>query len=151
MVKNLKDNFPHSISCGLINPSKTDTRKISKAILNKINIQIVSSTKVNQWKNSDSIINWFTNIPEKKLYTLLFLILKISTVQSPWNSSTKHCRSQKVYVKSPMNRLLLLCKPKHYFLTIANHGLKSLGIKISMFLWAVLMQRKFLKLLELTF
>ena len=37
-VKDHKDNFPHSISCRLINPSKTDIGKISKTILDKINI-----------------------------------------------------------------------------------------------------------------
>ena len=63
-VKDHKDNFPHSISCRLIDPSKTDIGKISKAILDKINIQLLSSIKVNQWKNSDSVINWFKNIPE---------------------------------------------------------------------------------------
>ena len=63
-VKDHKDNFPHNISCRLIDPSKTDIGKISKAILGKINIQLLSSIKVNQWKNSDSVINWFKNIPE---------------------------------------------------------------------------------------
>ena len=45
--------------------------KISKTIFDKINIQLVSSIKVNQWKNSDSVINWFKSIPEKKLCTFI--------------------------------------------------------------------------------
>ena len=44
MVKDHEDNFPHSISCRLINPSKTDTG------FNKINIRLVSSIKLNQRK-----------------------------------------------------------------------------------------------------
>ena len=44
--KDHKENFPHSISCRLINPSKTNIGKISKTILDKI--QLVSSVKVNQ-------------------------------------------------------------------------------------------------------
>ena len=47
-VKDHKDNFPHSMSCRLINPSKTDIVKISKVIINKINTQSVSSIKVTQ-------------------------------------------------------------------------------------------------------
>ena len=74
-VKNHKDNFPHSIRCRLINPSKTDIEKISKTILDEIIIHLVSSIKVNQWKNSDSVINWFKNIPEKKSCT--FIVLNI--------------------------------------------------------------------------
>lgn len=56
------------------------------------------------------------------------------------------------YVKSPMKRFVLSCKRgKHYFLTITSHGLKSAGIKLLKFLWAALMERKFVKLLEATF
>ena len=65
-VKDHHDYFCHSISCRLTNQSKTDTWKISNAILNKINVQLLSFTKVNQLENSDFIINWFKNIPEKK-------------------------------------------------------------------------------------
>ena len=62
--------FPTSVF-RIINPSKTVIGKISKTIFDKINIQLVSSIKVNQWKNSDSVINWFKNIPEKKLCTFI--------------------------------------------------------------------------------
>ena len=70
-VKNHKANFPHSSRCRLINPSKTDIGKISKTILDEIIIHLVSSIKVNQWKNSDTVINWFKNIPEKKSCTFI--------------------------------------------------------------------------------
>ena len=36
-VKDHKKDFPHKISCRLINPSKSDIGKISKHILDKIN------------------------------------------------------------------------------------------------------------------
>ena len=68
------DDLTHSMSCRLINPSKTNIAKNSKAMLNKIKIQLLSSIKVNQWKKSDSVINWFKNIPEKKSCTLLFTL-----------------------------------------------------------------------------
>ena len=70
-IKDHEDNFPHSISCRLINPSKADIGKICKAILDKINILLVSSIKVNQWKNNDSVNDWFKNIQEKKSYTFI--------------------------------------------------------------------------------
>ena len=40
-----KEGFPHTLSCRLINPSQSDTGKISKSILDKINKAIVSTTK----------------------------------------------------------------------------------------------------------
>ena len=47
----------------LINPLKSDIGRISKQILDKTNLKLISGTKVNQWKNSTSVIEWFNNIP----------------------------------------------------------------------------------------
>ena len=64
-IKDHKEDFPNKISCRLINPSKSDIGKISKQILDKMNFKIISETKLNQWKNSTSVIEWFNNIPNK--------------------------------------------------------------------------------------
>ena len=64
-VKEHKEDFPHKISCRLINPSKTDIGKISKHVLDKVNQKLLSVTEVNQWKNSHSVIEWFKNIRNK--------------------------------------------------------------------------------------
>ena len=64
-VKDHKEDFPHKISCSLINPSKSGIGKISKHILDKINQQMRSETEVNQWKNSCEVIEWFKNIRNK--------------------------------------------------------------------------------------
>ena len=42
-VKDHKEDFPHKISCRLINPSKSDIGKLSKIILDKINSDLHSS------------------------------------------------------------------------------------------------------------
>ena len=63
-VKDHKEGFPHTLSLRFINPSKSDIGKISKSILDKINKAIVSTTSVNQWKNTSK---WFKNIPEKRV------------------------------------------------------------------------------------
>ena len=47
-IKDHKEGFPDKISCRLINPSKTDTGKISKQILDKVNTSILEKIKVNQ-------------------------------------------------------------------------------------------------------
>ena len=59
-------DFRNKISCRLINPSKSSIRKISKAILYKINQQIKLITKVNQWKDISSVIKWFNNFENKE-------------------------------------------------------------------------------------
>ena len=62
-IKDHKDEFPHKISCRLINPSKSD---ISKVIKDKINTKLLEVYKVNQWKNTKSVIDWYNNIRGKR-------------------------------------------------------------------------------------
>ena len=64
-VKDHKDEFPNKIPCRLINPSKPNLGKISKVILDKINQSIVKSTLINQWKNTQAVLNWFDKIENK--------------------------------------------------------------------------------------
>ena len=49
----------------LISPSKSDIERTSKQMLDKINLKLTSDTKVNQWKNSTSVIEWFNGILNK--------------------------------------------------------------------------------------
>ena len=42
--------------------------KVSKQILEAINIKIRNELKVNQWRKTEDVINWFVNIPDKALH-----------------------------------------------------------------------------------
>ena len=64
-IKDHKEGFSNKISSRLINPSKTDIGKISKQILDRISNNMVEKNKVNQWKNTSSIIEWYRNIKRK--------------------------------------------------------------------------------------
>ena len=64
-LKDHKENFSTSPKCRLINPSKSELGKISKAKVEKINDSIKSQLNINQWKNTDQVITWFENIPNK--------------------------------------------------------------------------------------
>ena len=64
-IKDHKEGFSDKISCRLINPSKTDIGKISKQILDKANTSILEKIKVNQWKSTSSVIEWYYNIKRK--------------------------------------------------------------------------------------
>ena len=46
-IKDHKEGSPHYVSCRLLNPSKMNIGKISKILLDKINLAVPFSTKIN--------------------------------------------------------------------------------------------------------
>ena len=66
-VKGHKECFHHTLSFRFINPSKSDIGKISKSIIDKINKAVLSTTSVNQWKNTSDFIKWFKSIRNKRV------------------------------------------------------------------------------------
>ena len=50
----------------MINPSKSNLGKVSKIISEKINQHLVTSTNINQWKNTQNVLYWFDKIDNKK-------------------------------------------------------------------------------------
>ena len=77
-VKDHKEDFPHKISCRLINPSKWDIGKLSKIILDEINSDVPSSVQVNQWKNSQAVVEWLKNIRNKN--NASFIVFNIENI-----------------------------------------------------------------------
>ena len=65
-VKDHKESFPNNVKCRLINPSKSELGKVSKRILSNIVETVRNKTKLNHWKNSESVINWFVNLQGKE-------------------------------------------------------------------------------------
>ena len=65
-IKDCKDDFPHKILRRLINTSKRDIGKFSKVIIDKINTKLLEVCKVNQQKNTQSVIDWYINIRSKR-------------------------------------------------------------------------------------
>ena len=70
-LKDHKPNFNNKPSCRLINPCKPELGKISKQIVEKIVHDVKSKTNINQWKNTNDVINWFNNIENKNSHTLI--------------------------------------------------------------------------------
>ena len=64
-LKDHKENFMSKPTCRLINPSKNELGKVSKQILEDINREVVSTLKLNQWKDTNEVIRWFENIEGK--------------------------------------------------------------------------------------
>ena len=64
-LKDHKENFASYPKCGLINPAETELGIICKKYLENISKQITESIKLNQWRNTHSVIAWFKSIPNK--------------------------------------------------------------------------------------
>ena len=70
-LKDHKDNFLNNPTCRLINPTKSEIRRVSKEILDKINAAVVHKTSVQQWKNTRDALDWFKKIPDKEEHSFV--------------------------------------------------------------------------------
>ena len=60
--------------------------RIIKTILDKINVNLRNSLHLNQWKNTQEVIDWFKGIDNKQHYKLSYLISKVFTRQFQRNN-----------------------------------------------------------------
>ena len=65
-LKDHKPNFQNVQTCRLINPTKSEIGKVSKKILEKIVLTVREKTKFNHWRKTQSVIDWFKTIKDKK-------------------------------------------------------------------------------------
>ena len=65
-LKDHKPTFHDHPTCRLINPTKSEIGVISKQILDEINTSIINSTRINQWKNTSSVLKWFNSLENKE-------------------------------------------------------------------------------------
>ena len=65
ILKDHKANVLNNPKTRLLNPAKNELGRISKAILDKINLNLQNTTEVNQWKNTNDLISWFKSIKNK--------------------------------------------------------------------------------------
>ena len=65
-LKDHKKQFMNNPKFRLLNPAKPELGMVSKQMLDKIISAIKSKSHLLQWKNSDSVIQWFQNLKEKK-------------------------------------------------------------------------------------
>ena len=60
-----KENFQNNPKCRLLNPAKNNLGLISKHVLDRVNNSIRSQTNANQWRNTRSVIDWFSGIEDR--------------------------------------------------------------------------------------
>ena len=80
-LKDHKPNFQNNPTVRLLNPAKNELSRISKTILDKINENLYNSLYLNQWKNTQEVIDWLKGIDN-----LLCLTSNIFTSQFRRNS-----------------------------------------------------------------
>ena len=64
-LKDHKANFANKPSCRLINPTKSELGIVSKKIIERINKNVTAGLSVNQWRNTNDVINWFNSFADK--------------------------------------------------------------------------------------
>ena len=70
-LKDHKENFATAWPCRLINPAKPEMGKISKNILDGIVNTLREKTRINLWRNTAAVIDWFRIIEGKEDLTFL--------------------------------------------------------------------------------
>ena len=65
-LKDHKEDFRTRPSCRLINPAKSEIGIISKQMVEDINSRVRAATKPQQWRDTQAVINWFKNLPERE-------------------------------------------------------------------------------------
>jgi hypothetical protein len=64
-LKDHKEDFKSKPKCRLINPAKSEVGIVSKHTLENINTRMRSATRSQQWKNTQSVIEWFKGLTHK--------------------------------------------------------------------------------------
>ena len=83
-----------------INPAKNELGRISKTILDNINMKLFQATKINQWKNMVSAIKWFNSLKDKHLMKFVMFDIKDlypSIRQDLWNKALNFA-SEYIYI-----------------------------------------------------
>ena len=75
-LKDHKDNFLNKPTVRLINPAKNEIGRISKNILDNINVKLRNILGTNQWKNTRDVIKWFQGIQNKEIYKFTMFDIK---------------------------------------------------------------------------
>ncbi|KAJ8026981.1 hypothetical protein HOLleu_31977 [Holothuria leucospilota] len=74
-LKDHKENFANKPVCRQISPTKSDIVQISKHILDKVIKTIRTKTKVNLWKSTRDILQWYNSITDKPNHS--FVVFEI--------------------------------------------------------------------------
>ena len=109
-IKDHKPNFPNNIKCRLLNSCKSEVGRISKKYLEDINTSLRNFLNVNQWRNTNSVIDWFKGVNDKRncrfiKFDIVSFYPSISkaTLMNAINFAKEHCNINDDMVDTIMN------------------------------------------------
>ena len=105
-LKNHKENFENNPKCRLVNPAKSDSGKISKLILDKLNTHLRSILNVNQWRNTQNVIECFRNIKEKTRHSFISFDI-VDFYPHSWATELADISDEDISIKKHARKSLL--------------------------------------------
>ena len=75
-LKDHNPNFTNNPKTRLINPAKNEISRLSKSNLDKISKKLRNTARLNQWKDTSEVINWFNKIEEERKHTFIVANIK---------------------------------------------------------------------------
>ena len=117
---------------------------ISKAILDATNKNIREAMGLNQWRNTDTVIEWFESIRNKHLCKFVGFDIRESYPSITENLLKKALTFAETHthIFQMMTKQLFTTQENHCFLTISKPGLRE-TVGYSMSRWERMMERRF--------
>ena len=75
-LKDHKKDFNNSPTIRLINPAQNELGRVNMAILDTVNKNVREAMDLNQWRNKDTVIDWFKGICDKHLSKFVIFDVK---------------------------------------------------------------------------
>ena len=128
-MKDHRANFLNNPETRLLNPTKNELGRISKAILDKINLNLRNATKVNQWKNTNDVISWFKSIKNKQNCKFISFDIKdfYPTITKELLSKCLNFAETKVQITED-DKKIIYCSRKSLLFDKGNTCMKKGGI-----------------------
>ena len=70
-LKDHKPNFQNDTKCRLLNPANTELGKVSKKLTENLVEITAEKTKVNIWRSTQEVLDWFSKIEDKNRATFV--------------------------------------------------------------------------------
>ena len=74
-LKDHKEDFRSKPSCRLINPAKSEIGMVSKIMVERINNRLRDKAKLQQWKNTQAVLQWFSDVTDKNDNTFIKFVI----------------------------------------------------------------------------
>ena len=143
-IKDPKEGLPDKISCRLINPSKANIGNISKQILDRVSNTTLVKNKINQWKDTYSVIEWYGNIKRKD--QCYFVVFDIESFYPSISIKLfdKAASFPKLYYNFTSDELeMIIHSTKTILFWQDSTWVKKEGEKILSYEWDVMMAQKY--------